>query len=180
MNGLVRYYGIIWAISAMGAVAFWLYLQNSWQTLRWFQYSSWVAFFYLLYNSRSLRSKQSGWLLSGIMLMVLGQAFKMMHWPFSFELQLASAVSVSFGYTVYVVKRTRKRLVDLLKLGFVLISAITFVVLLLKLPYFQVLEKLSFGSFWLVYAYICILEAGGLDQSQEEEPHSPLPPADIL
>jgi hypothetical protein len=180
MNRLIRYYGIIWALSSMGAVAFWLHLQNSWQTLRWFQYSSWVAFFYLLYNSRSLRSRQSSFLLSGIMLLVVGQAFKVMHWPFAFELQLGSALSVSIGYTLFVVRRTRRRLVDLLKLSFVLISAITFVVLLLKLPYFQPLEKLSFGSFWLVYAYICILEAGGLDQSREEEVQEQQQPGDIL
>lgn len=179
MGKLLRYYSVIWAASSFLAVGFWLKMQHSFLPMKWFYYSSWVAFFYLLYNSRSLRGPQAVYLMGGMALLVLGQAFKVMHWPFAFELQLLAGLVVSFGYALFVIRRTRKRWIDLFKLLFVITSCITYIVLLLKMPWFDVLEKLSLSLFWLVYLYISILELQGFDQSQEDPPRSTMP-GDVL
>lgn len=180
MKALNRFYGFIWMIFSILAIWFWQHLQgihDIWQTLG---HASWVCMLYLFYNSRAIRSKNSLLLFIGLTILMVGLMFRFFNWMYSYEIILLSAVFILTGYTLFVIRRTRRTWLDLLKLLWVSSTGLSFLWYMLRLPYVYYAELLPTALIWPLYLAVCTAEAMGYDQSEEVLPEEAGQPDDIL
>jgi len=177
-----RYFATLWFILSVLAVFFWLIIQHKLSWNNQINYTGYSCLLYLIYNSRSIRSKNAFIFMAGNLLFILGIFFKIMHWPYANELMIAAPVIIFAGYLIFFYKHTTQNWLDILKLSWIGTSAITIIWVLLKLPYPNVIETITLYIFWPVYFGVAFYESKGIDQSIEiknEELENELPD-DIL
>ena len=80
---LNRNFAIVWFILTVFAVFFWLIIGRRFNLSDLITYSTYSCLLYLIYNSRSLRSKNEIIYISGNLILIIGIFFKIMHWPFA-------------------------------------------------------------------------------------------------
>lgn len=162
-----RYFATVWFLLSVLAVFFWLIIKQifSWEDL--INYSAYSCLLYLIYNSRSIRSKNAPIYLIGNFLFIVGIFLKIMHWPYSHELMIVSLLIIFAGYIIFFYKHTAQNWLDILKLSWIGISALTIIWVLLKLPYPYIVENITLFIFWPIYFGVAWYEAKGIDQSIE-------------
>jgi hypothetical protein len=179
VNYYNRYFSTLWGIFSIFSVAFWLLLQSRFDVSTWLEYSEGMLLLYLVYNSRSLRHKQSRalWMASGILIM--GLVFKLLRFPYTFILLLVGSSAVIISYLLFYIRFTKRSILDTLKLSWVILFLS---VRLINLFHFLIptfVEQLSSVLIFSIYFWVSRLELAGKDQS-EIEPKEVEMPEDIL
>jgi hypothetical protein len=179
MNTFNRYFSTLWGILSLASVAFWLKLQNKLVLTDWIDYSEGMLLIYLIYNSRSLRSKQALLIWLGIASLVVALAFKFMHWPFTIELLAFSGIFVVLSYTYFFSQLQVKRLLDFFKLSWVYFFVMSKLSSLFSISIPESIAYVSPLLLIVVYIQISYLELQGKDQSELKDPERNLP-EDVL
>jgi hypothetical protein len=162
-----KYFATAWLILAFISVSFWLILENNFSLENLISYSEYVCLLYLIYNSRSLKSKNAIIYLVGNFILIIGILFKIMHWPYNNELLLVSPILIFAGYLLFFYKHTNQNWLDILKLSWIGISSMSIIWFTLKLPNPYLIEHLNSFLFWPIYIGVAWFEAKGNDQSIE-------------
>lgn len=174
-----KYFSTIWGFLSPISMAFWLGIKGNFSIERWIDYSIGMLFLYLVYNSRSIRNKRNQTMLLSIGIVTLGYAFKIMHWPYAFELLILGTTSTFFAYLVFFFKYTRKKTLDILKITWLFLVASRVLIYLFRLPIISILDYIIEFMLVLIYILIARLELLGMDQSEIEE-ESPELPDDVI
>lgn len=115
----------------------------------------------------------------GIGILIMGLIFKILHWPFSIELIIFGSLATLLAYYLFYLRRTQKKLLDTLKLLWVVMS--TGIVFLnsvnINIP--DEINYIKAGILAFIYLYVSKLELNGFDQSELQE-KAPELPEDIL
>jgi len=160
-----RYFATVWFFLSVLAVFFWLNLEHRFNFEDLVNYTAYSCLLYLIYNSRSLRSKKSFIFIAGNLLFIISIFFKIMHWPYVNELMILASLIIFAGYLIFFNKNTSRNWLDMLKLSWVGVSISTIIWVLLKLPYPNTIETITLYIFWPIYFGVAWYEAKGIDQS---------------
>lgn len=176
-----RYFATIWFVLSVFAVYFWLILERRFNFEDLITYSTYSCLLYLIYNSRSLRSKNSIIYLAGNLILIIGIIFKIMHWPFADALLILAPFIIISGYLIFFFKNTNKTWLDILKLCWIFIASGNILWVLLKMPSPELIENISLFIIWPIYFGVAWYEARGIDQSEttNQESENELP-EDVL
>ena len=174
-----KYFSAIWGVLSPISMAFWLGIKGTFSIERWIEYSIGMLFLYLIYNSRSLRNKGSQTMLISIGIVTLGYAFKIMHWPYAFEMLVFGTISICFAYLFFFLKYTGKKILDILKLTWLFLVASRVIIYLFRLPIISTLDYIIGLLLVLIYILVARYELLGIDQSEISE-ESPELPDDVL
>lgn len=98
----------------------------------------------------------------GALLVVAGLAFMMQHWPSSGILMLSGAAAISLFYTIYFFTKKEKKLLDIMKLAWLLTRMGGAVLVLFHLPFGRLAINIS-DIFLLITIFLYLY------QSQEKE-----------
>lgn len=161
-----RYFATVWFVLSVFAVYFWLTLERRFNLEDLINYSAYSCLLYLIYNSRSLRSKNASIYLSGNLILIIGIFFKVMHWPYANVLLMFAPVLIFTGYFIFFLKNTNKIWLDALKLCWIGIASVSIIWVLLKMPYPELIENISLFIIWPIYFGVAWFEARGIDQSE--------------
>jgi hypothetical protein len=161
-----RYFATVWFVLSVFAVYFWLIIEHRFNLEDLINYSAYSCLIYLIYNSRSLRSKNAIIYLSGNLILIIGIFFKIMHWPYAHILLLFAPILIFIGYFIFFLKNTNKTWLDILKLCWIGIASVSIIWVLLKMPYPELIENISLFIIWPVYFGVAWYEAKGIDQSE--------------
>jgi len=175
MNFYNRYFSTLWGILSLVSVAFWLLLKSQFSFERWIDYSEGMLLLYLVYNSRALRSKQSLPLWLGIVALVIGLLFKVLHWPFAFQLHAFSSAVIVLAYTYFYASIAKKSSLDFLKLSWVYFFIMNRFLPLLNVNLPLPIKYLSPLLILIIYVWVSRLELLGYDQSKLPEAENELP-----
>jgi hypothetical protein len=163
---LNRNFAIVWFILTVFAVFFWLIIGRRFNLSDLITYSTYSCLLYLIYNSRSLRSKNEIIYLSGNLILIIGIFFKIMHWPFADALLMFAPFVIILGYFIFFYKNTNKTWLDILKLCWISIASGSIVWVILKMPFPELIENITIYMVWPIYFGVAWYEWRGLDQSE--------------
>jgi asparagine N-glycosylation enzyme membrane subunit Stt3 len=179
MNQYNRYFSTIWGVLSPISMAFWLWIKDDFNWTRWLEYTIGMLFLYLIYNSRSLRYKGNQTMLFAVGLIILGQAFRIMHWPYTFELLIVGTLFLCIAYTIFYFRNTKKNILDSLKLIWLFAAAIRMTFYLFRFPIIPYFDMIIGVLIVIIYSLVAHYELIGKDQSEIEIDEENLP-EDIL
>lgn len=115
----------------------------------------------------------------GIGILGMGLIFKLLHWPFNFELTTFGSLATLLAYYLFYLRKTQKKFLDTLKLLWVVMSAGIVFMSFVNMNIPEEVNYMKAGVLTYIYIRVSILELKGFDQSELQENKQELP-EDIL
>lgn len=112
-------------------------------------------------------------------MIILGQTFRILHWPYTFELLFTGTLFLCIAYTIFYFRNTKKNLLDSLKLLWLFIAAIRLFFYLFRFPIISYVDNAIGILIVLIYILVARYELTGKDQSEIEVDEENLP-EDVL